>query len=57
LYQVNSENNEIFKSGATVSDIEIIDEITADKIKASGSIAYVSSDTTSIQSAAFNGDS
>lgn len=57
LYQVNSESNEIFKSGATVGDIEIIDEITADKIKASGSIAYVSSDTTSIQSAAFNGDS
>ena len=57
MFQVNSESNEIFKSGATVDTIEIIDEITADKIKASGSIAYVSSDTAAIQSAPFNGDS
>jgi len=57
LFQVNSENNEIFKSGATVDTIEIIDEITAEKIKASSKITYAASGATNITSAAFNGDS
>jgi len=55
LFQVNSENNQIFKSGATVDTIEIIDEITADKIKASGTVTYASTSATNITSAAFNG--
>ena len=57
LFLVNSENNEIFKSGATVDTIEIIDEITAEKIKASSKITYAASGATNITSAAFNGDS
>ena len=57
IFQVNSESNEIFKSGATVNDIEIIDEITAAKIKASGSITYASNTTVDINSAPFNGGS
>ena len=38
LQQITSAPNEIFISGATVSDIEIIDAITATKIKAQGYI-------------------
>jgi hypothetical protein len=43
LQQVSSAPNEIFISGATVSDIEIIDAITAAKIKAQGYIITSSS--------------
>lgn len=43
LQQVTSAPNEIFISGATVSDIEIIDAITAAKIKAQGYIITSSS--------------
>ena len=57
IFQVNSESNEIFKSGATVSDIEIIDEITEAKLKASGTITYASNSTVGISSASFNGGS
>lgn len=38
LYEVKSESNEIFISGATVDDVEIIDTITASKLRASGNI-------------------
>jgi hypothetical protein len=38
LYEVTCQSNEIFVSGATVSDIEIIDAITASQLKTSGSI-------------------
>jgi hypothetical protein len=57
IFQVNSESNEIFKSGATVSDIEIIDEITEAKLKASGTITYASNSTVGVSSASFNGGS
>ena len=57
LFQINSEGNEIFKSGATVNDVEIIDELTATKLKAQGYITYNSSDLTTITTADFNGGS
>ena len=57
MFQVNSESNQIFKSGATVNDIEIIDELTAAKIKASGTITYASNSTVDVNSAPFNGGS
>jgi hypothetical protein len=43
LYEITCENNEIFISGATVNDIEIIDAITASELKA---ISTVVSSTT-----------
>jgi len=43
LYEIKSESNEIFISGATVADIEIIDEITATELRASSSIITESS--------------
>jgi len=38
LFEVNSESDELFISGATVSDVEIITANTAEKLKAQGSI-------------------
>ena len=38
LFQIKSEPDEIFISGATVQDIEMIDEITATKLQASGNV-------------------
>jgi len=38
LYEIKSESDEIFISGATVADIEIIDEITATTLRANGNI-------------------
>jgi len=38
FYEVRSESDEIFISGATVGDIDIIDEITATKLKSEGAI-------------------
>ena len=46
LFQIKSEPDEIFISGATVSDIEIIDEITASKLQSSGNV--ISSVDTSV---------
>ena len=43
LYEVKSENDEIFISGAKVSDVEIIDAVTASKLKADGNITTSSS--------------
>lgn len=43
LYEIKSENDEIFVSSATVSDVEIIDAITASRLKATGLV--VTSDT------------
>ena len=54
LQQITSAPNEIFISGATVSDIEIIDAITATKIKAQGYIITSSTfdvNTTNLRSA------
>lgn len=36
LYELKSENDEIFISSATVDDVEIIDSITASRLKATG---------------------
>ena len=38
LFEVKSESDEIFISGATVDDIDIIDAITASRLKASGAV-------------------
>ncbi len=38
LFEINSESDEIFVSGANVSDIEIIDAITASRLQASGNV-------------------
>jgi len=38
LFEVKSESDEIFISGATVDDIDIIDAITASRLKASGNV-------------------
>jgi 3-deoxy-D-manno-octulosonic-acid transferase len=44
LFEIKAESDEIFISGASVGDVEIISAITADRLKASGSI--VTSTTT-----------
>ena len=38
LYEITTESDEIFISSATVDDVEIIDSITASRLKASGAI-------------------
>jgi hypothetical protein len=38
LYEIKAESNEIFVSAATVNDIEIIDAITATRLKATGQV-------------------
>ena len=51
LFQIKSEPNEIFISGATVSDIEVIDQITSTKLQASGNvISSADSATIGVQS-------
>jgi len=45
LFEIKSESDEIFISGATVDDVEIIDAVTASRLKASGIV--VSSTSTS----------
>lgn len=58
LFEIKSEPDEIFISGATVSDVEIIDEITATKIKATGNIINsVSATNSGIQSSVYTGTS
>ena len=53
LFEIKSESDEIFISSAQVSDVEIIDEITATNLQASGKvITSVSTNNTGIQSAA-----
>ena len=52
LYEIKSESDEIFISGATVDNIEIIDSITASRLKASGKVLTEATSTNSgIQSA------
>ena len=48
LFEVKSENDEIFISGAKVSNIEIIDSVTAGKLKSDGNIVTSSSSTSSL---------
>jgi hypothetical protein len=43
LYEIKSEDDEIFISGATVNDVELITGITASRLKASGNIVTGSS--------------
>ena len=51
LFQIKSEPDEIFISGATVDNIEVIDEITASKLKSNGKIVTsVDTNTVGIQS-------
>jgi len=38
LYEIKSENDEIFISAAAVEDVEIIDALTATRLKASGKV-------------------
>ena len=38
LFEIKSESDEIFISGATVDDIEIVDAITASRLKAQGNV-------------------
>tara|TARA_Y200000002_G_scaffold136879_1_gene112843 strand:+ start:9828 stop:13385 length:3558 start_codon:yes stop_codon:yes gene_type:complete len=53
LYEIKSENDELFVSDATVSDIEVIDSVTASRIQASGTVLTAStSANTGIQSQA-----
>ena len=54
LYEIKSEVDEIFISGASVDDIDIIDAITASRLKASGDVVTTSIQAnTGIQSATF----
>lgn len=45
LYEISSENDQIFISGATVDDIEVITNITASKINTLGAISAVTTAT------------
>lgn len=57
LFEIKSESDEIFISGATVDDIEIIDAITATKLQSSGSILTSSADAnTGVQSSLLQGN-
>jgi hypothetical protein len=47
LYEIKSESDEIFISGATVLDVEIIDAVTASKLKASGQVVTSASNANS----------
>jgi hypothetical protein len=42
LYEIKSESDEIFISGATVNDVEIIDAVTAVKLRADGAVVTAS---------------
>jgi len=55
LFEVKAEADEIFISGARVSDIEIIDEVTATKLQTSGNISTsTTAVNTGIQSTSLN---
>lgn len=56
LFEVKSESDEIFVSSAQVSDVQIINELTASNLKADGNIiTSVSNAVTGIQSATTGG--
>lgn len=46
LYEINAESDQIFINGATVDDIEIINTVTANKIKSAGLIEMENSTVT-----------
>ena len=53
LYEVTTESDEIFISGATVDDVEIIDSVTASRLKADGAVTTTATSVNSgIQSSA-----
>jgi hypothetical protein len=55
LFEVKSESDEIFVSGAKITDLEVIDEITATKIQASGLITTSTTNVNvGVQSTALN---
>ena len=45
LFQINSDDNEILISSATVDNVEIITSITAEKLKATGNVVISSNET------------
>ena len=45
LYEIKSESNEIFISSATVENVEIIDAITASRLRATGNVITASQET------------
>lgn len=47
LYEIKSESNEIFISSATVENVEIIDAITASRLRATGNVITSSQETLS----------
>ena len=47
LYEIKSESDEIFISGATVDNVEVIDAVTASRLKASGKVLTVATSTNS----------
>lgn len=59
LFEIKAESNEIFISSARVEDVEIIDSITATKLKASGAVVTTSrepsTETRTIQSSTVSG--
>jgi len=55
LYEIKSEADEIFISSASVSDIDIIDAVTASRLKASGAVVTeLESTNTGIQSGSYS---
>jgi|TARA_B110000495_G_scaffold197630_1_gene208208 hypothetical protein len=46
LFEIKSESNEVFISSATVENVEIIDGITASRLKATGNVITASQETT-----------
>jgi hypothetical protein len=58
LYEITTESDEIFISGATVDDVEIIDSVTASRLRATGAITTTaSSENAGIQSTSNSGGS
>jgi hypothetical protein len=45
LFEIRSESDEIFVSGATVDDIEVISALTADRLRSDGSIVTTTTQT------------
>ena len=55
LYEIKAEADEIFISGASVDDIQVIDAVTASRLKAENTvITQVTSTNTGIQSSALD---
>ena len=57
LFEIKSESDEIFINAAQVSDVEIIDELTASNLQASGNVitSVLNNSSTGIQSSANGG--